>query len=63
MFLSGDDLLMHAQRLALARGEPLRSLADYVVERKVIDLAAARQRLRPPPEPGTVYAYHEPESA
>ena len=46
--LSGADLLIHVQLLALARDEPGYSLEDHFADRKVLDLASARLRLRPP---------------
>jgi hypothetical protein len=52
MFVISDhDLLNHAQRLALAKGEHGHSLDDHFADRKVIDLAAVRLKLRSKSEP------------
>jgi hypothetical protein len=55
MFVIDDTALVrHAAGLYLA-GKPTNSLCDWAAASKVVDLAAARARLRPPapPEPLT----------
>lgn len=51
MFVIDDAALVrHAAGLYL-EGKPTNSLADWAAASKVIDLAAARARLRPPEFP------------
>jgi hypothetical protein len=47
MFVIDDTALIRYAAQRYLEGRPMESLADWAAAQKVVDLAAARQRLRP----------------